>query len=281
MKPSELEEYIRKCGLAQGESIRFDHENCPAGEDTKRRLYLTRPDDNPNQYLGYCHNCGEGTVYSAPGKPIRYRFGSADTIPGVDETDLKKNSFIIRAYELEADPSRIPEHGIDYINSFGMAWITTGCYWYSKRNAIAFPVTGGGYQLRSFNPRSPKYETIVPKDSLMYSDTSDTVSPFGITILTEDYLSAKKISLYTTYAGVANLGTACKPEAYVDSKLLNYAGRIGIWFDNDSDKIKQNAQTVAKVMRMIHKKDVFVIDNAADPKHYKPSEIDERLAKWI
>ena len=40
-------------------TARYNHEDCPAGTDTRRRLYVTRKADAPHLVLAYCHNCGE------------------------------------------------------------------------------------------------------------------------------------------------------------------------------------------------------------------------------
>ena len=37
---------------------RFNHTDCSAGEDTRRRLYIRIPEDNLRVRLAYCHNCG-------------------------------------------------------------------------------------------------------------------------------------------------------------------------------------------------------------------------------
>lgn len=44
-----------------GESLRFDHAGCPAGEDTRARLYVKRTSDN--FWVAYCHNCGSPGWY--------------------------------------------------------------------------------------------------------------------------------------------------------------------------------------------------------------------------
>ena len=46
--------------IGPGETIRVNHEDCYAGEDTRRRLYITRVQADPTLLVGYCHNCGTG-----------------------------------------------------------------------------------------------------------------------------------------------------------------------------------------------------------------------------
>jgi hypothetical protein len=45
---------------ADGDQWHTNHEDCPAGEDTRSRFYIKR---KGAVYLGYCHNCSEGGVY--------------------------------------------------------------------------------------------------------------------------------------------------------------------------------------------------------------------------
>ena len=58
--------------LEPGETVRYNHTDCPAGEDTRRRLYLTRPHADPTWVLGYCHNC-QDSARSGGKKYEQYR----------------------------------------------------------------------------------------------------------------------------------------------------------------------------------------------------------------
>ena len=45
--------------LSENETIRINHDGCPAGTDTRRRLYITK---KPQVILGYCHNCQQSAA---------------------------------------------------------------------------------------------------------------------------------------------------------------------------------------------------------------------------
>ena len=51
---------VLKCIFLKGkEQVNVNHEECPAGTDTKRRLYVKRVENGTdNSYLFYCHHCG-------------------------------------------------------------------------------------------------------------------------------------------------------------------------------------------------------------------------------
>ena len=43
--------------IERGETVRINHDPCPSGVDTKRRLYITRVQADPRKVIAYCHNC--------------------------------------------------------------------------------------------------------------------------------------------------------------------------------------------------------------------------------
>jgi hypothetical protein len=47
-------------GLQEGDQVHVNHQLCPAGVDTKKRLYLKQIEDG--KILGYCHHCGESGI---------------------------------------------------------------------------------------------------------------------------------------------------------------------------------------------------------------------------
>lgn len=45
--------------------IRVNHEDCPAGADFRKRLYIKRI--SPTKVVGFCHNCGcKGVAHTGP-----------------------------------------------------------------------------------------------------------------------------------------------------------------------------------------------------------------------
>ncbi len=46
---------------------RVNHDDCPAGTDNKRRLYVTRKEDG--HVVAYCYNCGYSGATSGTSKP--------------------------------------------------------------------------------------------------------------------------------------------------------------------------------------------------------------------
>ena len=44
-------------------TVRVNHDECPAGQDTRRRLYVTRKEDG--NVIAYCHNCSNSGFHSS------------------------------------------------------------------------------------------------------------------------------------------------------------------------------------------------------------------------
>lgn len=71
MAPRIPKDVIRSVGLslASGETDHINHDDCPAGEDTKGRLYVTKTDNG--MLLAYCHHCGGKGVVTSKIQNIR------------------------------------------------------------------------------------------------------------------------------------------------------------------------------------------------------------------
>ena len=62
----DIDEYKDKWeSMTEGQQIRTDHQNCPAGTDSRQRLYLKNVD---GKILGYCHHGSSSAVVSLKGK---------------------------------------------------------------------------------------------------------------------------------------------------------------------------------------------------------------------
>lgn len=55
----EMQNVLKGMHLKGKEQVNVNHEECPAGTDTKKRLYVKRVQNGTdNSYLFYCHHCG-------------------------------------------------------------------------------------------------------------------------------------------------------------------------------------------------------------------------------
>lgn len=274
----------------RGTTIRVNHTDCPAGQDTRRRLYLTRPAATPNVVLGYCHNCQESGYYSTHNtddKQYRGHFAAAkqvDVFPGADfkipahmqeanslwPTDaqawrMKKGLSIgdCGDADIQYDPSthRIFLPMYDHLQS-GVI---------HKRSELL------GFQLCRLNDRGSKYMNVY-RDSSVSPSTRITIpkhkdSTRIIGFVVEDLASGLRISnalKNRTGANfgaeiLVNYGTKVTPTVLSLPKGVSITDGI-VWLDNDSTHVAEQAMKIAKVWHMLTGVEMHIEDLATDPK---------------
>ncbi|KKL85661.1 hypothetical protein LCGC14_1952520 [marine sediment metagenome] len=280
-----------------GDTLRIDHDDCPAGTDTRRRLYITRPQSNPTSVVAYCHNCQEGG-YHITGQHSSFRRTRHENQPltNVHEVNdhmttppnLLKNltawPMLAQAWayknKLDSDLGRT--YGIAYDPSSDRVYLPR-YDWMSMDQKGTDGHFGSltGYQLRNVDPKSkrPKYYTVVTHDdpgyTLLKADRNGDNSPTRA-VLVEDYISGMHIIAATAHGPlntivVVNYGTKVNlPALYSCAQV----GHAVVWLDNDSDHVREQADQMARTINMINSQClVRVIESRSDPKHYVPDTI--------
>lgn len=290
--------------IPPGGTERINHEDCPAGEDTRRRLYLTRPISNPDTLIGYCHNC-QGSGFMKEGKWVDYRDrlhrdnGMNNTL--VTTADFKPPTHMITlmrdwpvhaqgwVYKAKMDSVLIEKYGFQYDPTSDRVFIPR-----FKRTTHLYGNSLQAYQLRNTDPHkpnAPKYLTVCsPEDNgytMMYNtkDALQKTQPIALAkvILVEDYVSGvaiveayKDLNLKTH--ALVNYGTKVNLEAL---HYLSKYGQVLVWLDNDSDHVIEQAHVMARTTRMLNTAcEVFVNVTSSDPKHYSPTDIRDEIESW-
>ncbi len=106
------EDFVPYAPEDDGEQINIDHESCPEGEDTRKRLYIRRTDDG--RILGYCHNCGLSGYHNGGDHQIRNcrTYGTDD-----DETYGSKLTF---SAQIETDINQFPRRARVWLYQYGL-----------------------------------------------------------------------------------------------------------------------------------------------------------------
>jgi len=281
--------------LDRGESIRVNHHDCPAGQDTRRRLYLTKPAGSPDVVLGYCHNCQDKGVLSIKTGSGNYRQfdappDSVDLLPNNGEFSAPKN--------LVTDTTEWPTEAIawriranldsDVCEGLGIAYdpsthrvylpMFDTMYYADQHHMQSLE----GYQLRRLTDRGPKYLTAV-KDSdrqpstLLLPDHDATAHKRQVKmgVLVEDLISGAAVANACRNTPckvevIVNYGTKVTPE--VLARCTEYDKGL-VWLDNDSEHVCDQSHKIARVWRMISGSYVAVEPQAKDPKNLSDLEI--------
>lgn len=288
-KVRRIDRWISKDELSRYElpvataTMHYNHEDCPAGRDTRQRLYITRTNDNT--ILAYCHNCGHrGFIRSTDPRNIHE--------PAIDEcTPVVGDPLGIPAIltaQIE-NLGSIPTFPIDYssqiqqyMDTYGIsqlmaakdAWMY-GSSLDTKTGVLVYPclrtdtsIIGG--QVRRVGPVAdgvPKvvsFGTVEPH--LFDPYDSDTV------IVCEDRVSGVKIAQagfasYVLHGSQALTGVQAHSLAMLFKNVL-------VWYDNDNDTVKQAAETSHKVLTLFkHTQYIGLERVAVDPKRHSIGEI--------
>ena len=304
-----LQEYnvIIENDLDIGDTIRVNHNDCPAGEDIRRRLYITRPQADPGVVVGYCHNCQEGG-YLHTGGHDSYRKNRHDKMP-VDQRDVVSERvdappgmldkildwpLLARAwaYQSKLNNDLIHAYGIQYDPSSDRVYLPQYHWHKISEGSTPYKWTHGdlnGYQLRNVDPRSTKakYYTITAKDEPGFSIMGSSKNTNPITrstgaIIVEDLCSGIAV-VHAMSGGSTDFHVLVNYGVKVNLQTMHCASKFDsviVWLDNDNKHVKTQADDMARTISMINSKcKVEVVTGASDPKHYGPSTIAEIIGR--
>lgn len=281
--------------MSPGETERINHEDCPAGEDTKRRLYITKPANDPNLVLGYCHNCnGKGMQSGKTGYRSNFHENNL-VLPTIPAGVFKVPDGLVRdpdIWPVHATTWRI-EKGLtkDECFEFGIAHDpnTNHIYLPMYKNIINGGVLSSskfsdlcGYQLRRLEGIGAKYTTVLRGRSTIPSTLFILASkPTKAVVLVEDYASGiavwqaigSKVGVLVNY-GVKNLPQVLnRVPASMDTGI--------VWLDNDSPHVEDMARQIARTWGLITGASIAVVTEKSDPKNCTHSKIQELIREAI
>lgn len=260
---------IQASKMARDEQISIDHYDCPAGEDTRQRLYIKVTSDG-KMALAHCFNCGGSGGVKLIRRPVTEAKESwkgeneaKKRFCDIDMVLWEKGTPVVLAPEWDSWPEKYfadcwkefnDANGFDIRRHQGLKrWVLF------PRGDASSPT---GWEARSASKEITR--NILPeyKDDtklLIYNkDASRTA------VVCEDPISAMKVSL-AGYAGVALCGTnMTSDDAFKVSLLFD---NILVWLDNDKPEIvAQAALLQTKLLMYTSSVKINKLNN--DPKKY-------------
>ena len=271
--------------LQPGETIRVDHGTyCTAGEETRRRLYITRVMADPDIVVGYCHNCADGSRWVSkkytPYRDMRHAQFYKDRYPEyVDEVVPPKG--MVRSLtdwptyaQSWAMSNRLTS---ELIQKYELAFDTSSDRVYLPRYGSIATKKLNGYQLRLVTGRGPKYVTVTSKDDPGYTVIPNPIMDDKI-IIVEDLVSGIHVSEATNHDVIVNYGVKINPLVVAKANQYSYAT---VWLDNDSPYVCKQAEGYARTIALYGNTDTCVIDVQSDPKYNSNREIrDILVTSW-
>lgn len=275
--------------ISPDSEVKTNHLNCPAGTDSRSRLYVRKTEDG-RKLLAHCFNCGGSSVIS-----------TGTWLSGDVVTPEERHKATLRNMTISHHEGLIKASGQSIALSFG--GLTPHKYFQdpSSRSAMeSYESFGCKLVLLpspAANPHLPCYRIYVPRDNgVQYCDypkppggwnmvlkddsgriliyrpdpAKGVVDDKPVAVLCEDAYSAMKVCI-SGHIGIALCGTSLSmEEAYKLSLLFD---RFLVWFDNDSNPVRALAQFTAHRLNLYAEENVKLEGILNDPKLYSSEEV--------
>lgn len=264
-------------------TLRVNHDNCAAGNDTRRRLYLTRKASDPDLVLAHCFNCGESGALKDGGHLFTDPYYTYDSLPKEKPDELPvgmipvmdwRAAFLWFAkYGITPDEMHALEFGFDQDSGRIIlpVWEQIG----RDEEGNVLPTKQLGYQSRRLynNSNEPKYLTCKFFDKPLGTTIRNiSTDVFPYVVIVEDLLSAVKVSRFVRVA-YPLYGSHIRSEEVLE---LSKMGPVLVWLDNDNAQITKQAHRIAKLCNAFGG-NARVLGNYTDPKNYANTQIETIL----
>jgi 5S rRNA maturation endonuclease (ribonuclease M5) len=258
------------------------HEDCPAGEDTKYRLYIK---DTGNTLLAHCFNCGQSgwmfkdmdtLVLNEPLEVHQPRDNStanltASILKCTPISDVKIKTWLMLQGIQDEDITKlgllqsrqgnlcVPLHSIELTNTDVLGYLLR----------FFGDSQGKRYHLNTMGPKHAVFE---------YQSTPHKNG--GVTVLVEDYFSAYRINRATGLRTIALLGTSVKEDTlhYLSMEINN---KIIIWLDKDFAGMEATSKVAQKVRDVVPPSVTFWSIEEQQAKSLSDEQIRETLKAYL
>ena len=251
--------------LAPGETAHCNHDGCPAGEDTRSRLYFTRKSNPVELVVYFCHNCTEGGAFSTSGRAkLEPRSTAAKGNELQHIMDVMGRS--VDVTKLAGSPLTIEQ----------TCWITAGqpmCHWsYYPEDFILFdpmdrslvfpiwttnPEQGDSpwplaIQKRYHREYGPKCITTKANDAVTVRTfvRPAVKHPANPVVVVEDMLSAYRVVKDAGHVAYVLFGNHMDMSELVEHRD-EFSNGVTVWLDNDNDQVLENALKIHKRAQML------------------------------
>ena len=284
------DEFLPFAPKNKGEQVHVNHEGCPAGVDTKRRLYVKR--ETNGKVIAYCHHCN-GAGFAADTIRTSSTGSDADSLlaslygsrrPSEREVRRTNKSSPVSGQKVTPsgaacfDPDDWPIAARVWLNSYGID--TSKWRWYYEpglgRLCYTLRDTEGAAVAkccRGIEDTNPKYRN--------FKVESDNPRQFlgtnpDVVVITEDVVSAQRC-VDAGYSAFPMLTTVLS-----DKDLLYLTEQFGcaiLMLDNDNIDVESKRNKLKAKLDLLGCK-VISLTDTTDPKHYSHTELVKLLEDY-
>ena len=267
--------------IAVGEQTHVDHLRCPAGSDTRQRLYIKRL--GTDAYVGHCFNCG-GSGYHFGNTPSRVQ----------DLVGRREGKGATSSFPLGYTTTVLPLHVKEYLHKYALDDEEAehlGYKYHEASDSLVMPyyqcrkAVVQSYQQRYMGDNVKfRYSTHEEKSYAKCSVVTNIPStgfPKEYAVLTEDQISAYRVwresggKIHST----ALLGTNLNTEV-ISILTTIQPKKLLIWMDADAAGIMASRE-ISKTLVPILKNTKISHMGFAQPKDLSVEELKEHLNVWM
>jgi hypothetical protein len=277
--------YYEEAHVDPGDMIHVNHNECPAGRDTKRRLYIK---NTGTKLLVYCHNCQGWDVQNiVSNSKFRAWVGPADDADVQDFIKNHDNDAHDTEAQLPDDVTNVkfPDECVKWLVSSGITAPDVDTYnitYSPSYDRVILPVYNSSgdliyWQARSCNGKEPKYLNIKGHPKPLFILGNPTIAKR--VIIVEDILSAIRLNKWDDSVGkgdnsivgssliIALLGTKVDVSTLLN-QIPDMSEAIYVWLDEDEPGRKA-ALALKNNLQLLYHSSNKVVYNVGAPQPKK------------
>lgn len=265
---------------AVGETVRHNHDRCPAGMDTRQRLYITR--HKPHLFLGYCHNCsGAGVLRNVGGvlRAARKLDGSMASV-SVESTEPEKLPDDTLPLVMASETMDGVKEAVAWLDKCGinqpftrfgnvLAWspsmrrliVKDGTFWTARDCRKDAP-------LKWYSPANHK-KPVYPLSCFCACDPANPElrkKVRKVLVLVEDPISALRVADTELASAFCLYGTHLSDESFAAICADKEIDKVFIWLDKDEAGVR-GARVITKKFQLAGKR-AGIITTHDEPKRH-------------
>lgn len=229
-------------------------------------------------WSAYCHRCGEPGFVARPKESLAERLAR---VKAQQEREATAQRSIVPPLPPVCDVTAWPLSARVWLYKAGFSnddIARVGIYYHEQTDRVVVPMLDEHGVLVYWQARAHDWHRGSDREKYLNPYQASTEAGIffpadGPVILTEDYLSAYRVSRAGWYAGTL-LGTKLRTK--VLARLVTEDRRVGVWMDNDLGRMNNPGQeAAAKIVKSLRSYglDVVNIVSDRDPKQHSRKEI--------
>jgi hypothetical protein len=271
-----------------GVQVHINHDGCPAGTDTKRRLYIK---NNGTAILAYCHHCNEPRVLKNVG--VRQTLGDIKRRLVEDYKNKTPDKELVLPPDALRDGALWSANAATQLQRYSILALATmeyGVEYSPSLGRILFPVYGEDGKLSFVAQRAVERECSGPKWLMIEGSAkptglyaNHTGGPADTVVVVEDPISAIKVAGRCAVDAMCLFGTSLNDRQF--EWLVGSRKHIIIFLDGDDAGINGSLAAAKRLMVAVDAlvRVRVVTENhrtSLDPKDYSSGELRTILGKY-